>query len=347
MKKEVEKKVFYKKRKKWPWILLIVFIILILAGAAFGLFINKTLATPAGTNTEAKIFSVDAGSGNAKIATDLKSQGLIKYPWLFLGYIRYKNFNNKMQVGKYELKSTMTISEIADILSQGKVKENQVTFPEGFTIDQMAKRLEEQNIVKAADFKKATKVYYPFRFLDDRPRVNNLEGFLFPDTYKFTLDATADNIVEKMLNNFDKKLTDQMRQDIKKTNMNIYEVITMASIIEKEVPNLEDQKIVAGIFYKRWNSDMPLQSCATLQFILKTNKKIFSQADTQVASPYNTYLHKGLPPGPICNPGLLAIEAAIYPSKTDYLYFLSASNGRTIFAKTYEEQLANQEKYLK
>jgi UPF0755 protein len=110
---------------------------------------------------------------------------------------------------------------------------------------------------------------------------------------------------------------------------------------------LEDQKIVAGIFYKRWNSDMPLQSCATLQFILKTNKKIFSQADTQVASPYNTYLHKGLPPGPICNPGLLAIEAAIYPSKTDYLYFLSASNGRTIFAKTYEEQLANQEKYLK
>ncbi len=347
MKQELDKNVFHKKRRKWPWILMAIFIILIGAGVAFGFFVNKTLTTPAGNSNEAKIFTIEQGSGNTKIATDLKNQGLIEYPWLFLGFIRYKNLNNKMQVGKYELKDTMTISEIADILSQGKIAENQVTFPEGFTIDQMARKLEEQKIVKAADFKKATKVYYPYRFLDDRSKVNTLEGFLFPDTYKFTLDATTDSIVEKMLNNFDKKLTGQMREDIKKTNMNIYEVITTASIIEKEVPNLEDQKVVAGIFYKRWNSDMLLQSCATLQYILKTNKKIFSQADTQIASPYNTYLHKGLPPGPICNPGISAIEAAIYPTKTDYLFFLSAKDGKTIFAKTYEEQLANQEKYLK
>ena len=129
--------------------------------------------------------------------------------------------------------------------------------------------------------------------------------------------------------------------------MNIYEIVTLAPIIEKEVSSPEDQKVVAGVFYKRWNSNMPLQSDATLEYILKTNKKIFSQKDTQVESPYNTYLHKGLPLGPICNPGLFAIDAAIYPQKTDYLYFLSASNGKTIFAKTYEEQLANQAKYLK
>lgn len=347
MKQEIDKNVLQKKRRKWPWILLIIFIILIVTGVAFGFFVNKALVAPAGNSNEAKIFTIEPGSGNAKIAMNLKEQGLIKYPWLFLGFIQYKNINNKMQTGKYELKDTMTISEIADILSQGKVAENQVTFPEGFTIDQMAKRLEEQNIVKAADFKKAAKVYYPYRFLDDRPKKNNLEGFLFPDTYNFTLDATADNVVEKMLLNFDEKLTDKMRDDIKKTNMNIYEVVTMASIIEKEVISPEDQKMVAGIFYKRWNSDMPLQSCATLQYILKTNKKVFSVADTQVESPYNTYLNKGLPPGPICNPGISAIEAAIYPTKTDYLFFLSDKDGKTIFAKTYEEQLANQEKYLK
>jgi UPF0755 protein len=336
----------YKKRKKWPWILLIIFLVLIIASVSFGFFINHELKTPVG-GSNTKIFSIEQGFGNAKIAEDLKTQGFIKYPWLFLGYIRYKNLNNKMQAGKYEITSDMTIPEIADILSSGKVKENQVTFPEGYNIEQMAQRLDEQKIVKAADFKKACKKYYPFEFLNDRPKNQNLEGFLFPDTYKFSLNITADDVVEKMLLNFDEKLDSKMRGNIKKTNMNIYEIITVASIIEKEVSNSEDRKIVAGIFYKRWNSDMSLQSCATLQYILKTNKKIFSIADTQVNSPYNTYINKGLPPGPICNPGLSAIEAAIYPKKTDYLYFLSDKDGKTIFAETYDEQLANQAKYLK
>lgn len=342
-----EKTVFYKKKRRWPWILLTIFILLIGSAITFAFFVNYALNKPAGTNNQEKIFTIGAGSGIQKIAVDLEDQNLINYSWLFVGYARYKNLSDKMQVGQYGLRSTMTIPEITDILSAGQIKENQVTFPEGFTISQMTERLEEQNIIKASDFKKATKKYYPFEFLNDRPKEQNLEGFLFPDTYKFSLDVVADDIVEKMLLNFDQKLTSKMRKDIKeKTNTNIYEIITMASIIEKEASSDKDRKIIAGIFYKRWNEGKPLQSCATLQFILKTNKRRFNYKDTQTESSYNTYLHKELPPGPICNPGLGAIKAAIYPKKTDYLYFLSTKDGETIYAETYEEQTANEKKYL-
>lgn len=334
-----------KSRRKIWFLVIVLFLILIAAGTG-GFFINRAIREPLSSDNQEKIFSVEKGQGAWEIANNLSRAQLIRHPWLFVGYLWYRNLNRNIQVGKYSLRPNMTIPEIADILSQGKIKEIKITFPEGFSIEQMAQRLEEHHLVSANDFKKATKKYYPYRFLDDRPKNQDLQGFLFPDTYNFTLDTTADEIVEKMLLNFDRHLDNKLRDDIKKTNMNIYEIVTMASIVEKEASGPLDQKIVAGIFYRRWNSGKPLQSCATLAYILKSNKRRFSYADTQVKSPYNTYLHKGLPPGPICNPGLSAIKAAIYPQKTDYLYFLSTKEGKTIYAKTYEEQLANEKKYL-
>jgi len=336
------------RRKKSPKIIFFLvglFLILTCLISAY-FFIDYNLKRPFSLENKKEIFIIQQGESLNLIAQNLNKKGIIKYPWLFIGYCWYHNLNKKIQVGKYWLSPKMTIPEIADILSQGKVAEIKITFPEGYTIDQMANTLEEKGIVKAEEFKKAAEKYYPFEFLNDRPPKQNLEGFLFPDTYQFSLETKADEIVEKMLLNFDRKLDSRLRQDIKKTNMNIYEIVTMASIIEKEVSDFQDQRIVAGIFYRRWNSGLPLQSCATLAYILKTNKKRFSYKDTQTESPYNTYLNKGLPPGPICNPGLSAIKAAIYPQKTDYLYFLSTPEGKTIFAKTYEEQVLNEKKYL-
>jgi len=192
-----------------------------------------------------------------------------------------------------------------------------------------------------------------FSFLIDKPENLSLEGYLFPDTYRLFASSTPEEIIIKMLSNFDKKLTPEMRADIKASGKTIHEIITMASIIEKEAPiyaqtDSEAAKIISGIFWNRIKIGMGLQSDASLSYIYNDNKPIHSGEELEVDSLYNTYKYRGLPPGPIANPGLIAIKAAIYPSETNYYYFLTTLDGSAIYyAKTYEEHLRNKYKYLK
>lgn len=334
------------RKKRWPKILLIILAVFILIMISAVVYIDMSFYSSNNKNQEEKVFSVSEGMGNLDIAHKLSGEGFIKNYWSFVIYTKYKGISSKMKVGKYSIAPGMNVAEIADLISSGKQKEYEVTILEGLNLDEIAKHFEEQKIVSAKDFLDACNKKYDFDFLKDKPNKNSLEGFIFPDTYTIKVDTSASDIVETMLSNFDKKLTPDMRDQMKRNNMTIYDTVIMASIVEKEVNTDEDRKIVAGIFYKRLNEDMSLQSDVTLKFALKTNKTTFSIEDTKVASPYNTYQNKGLPPGPICNPGLSSIMAAIYPQKTDYLYFLADKNGQTIYAKTYEEQLKNQEKYL-
>lgn len=192
-----------------------------------------------------------------------------------------------------------------------------------------------------------------FAFLQDKPAYYSLEGYLFPDTYRFFASSSPDEIITKILENFDKKLTPDLRAEIKKQGRSIFEIITMASIIEKEAPinyqtgNSEDAKIISGIFWKRLRQDQALQSCATLAYVLGENKPQYSEADTRVDSPFNTYAHRGLTPAPIANPGLLAIKAAISPIDSDYQYFLTPAGSKDIiFSRTYEEHLDKKHRYL-
>lgn len=227
---------------------------------------------------------------------------------------------------------------------------------EGWRNADIAKELATLDLVSIPQFTAVTKLDYSgkFDFLSDKPQSTDLEGYLYPDTYRVYASSTADEIIMKMLTNFDNKLTPQMRADIKSQGKTINEIITMASLIEKEAPisyrtgKLDDAKIVSGIFWNRIKSGQALQSCATLAYVLGINKSQYSEADTKIDSPYNTYENPGLPPGPIANPGILAIEAAIYPIKTNYNYFLTPSGSQElIFARTYEEHLQNKNKYLK
>ena len=192
-----------------------------------------------------------------------------------------------------------------------------------------------------------------FSFLQDKPKYYGLEGYLFPDTYRFFQDASADEIITKMLENFDRKLTPKMRADIAAQGKSIFQIVTMASIIEKEAPidyatgDNYDARVISGIFWNRLKTGQALQSCATLAYALGENKPQYSEADTKVDSPFNTYLNHGLPPAPIANPGILAIEAAIYPVASDYNFFLTPSGTKKIiFSKTYQEHLINKQKYL-
>jgi UPF0755 protein len=190
-----------------------------------------------------------------------------------------------------------------------------------------------------------------FDFLNQKKPLQNLEGYLFPDTYRIYASSTVEELVVKMLDNFNNKLTPKMLADITAQGKTLPQIIIMASIIEKEAPfygkDNNDAKIVSGIFWNRINNNQALQSDATLSYIFRDGKPSHSGEELNNSSPYNTYKYRGLPPGPICNPGLLAIEAAIYPTKTDYNYFLTAQDGNIYYAKNYNDHLQNKYKYLK
>ncbi len=210
------------------------------------------------------------------------------------------------------------------------------------------------------DYRKNTNLSEPkdfslqFDFLADKPSYYSLEGYLFPDTYRIYTDAILEEVVLKMLDNFGKKLTPQMRADIEKQGRTIYQIVIMASLIEKEAPinnndpENRDAYIISGIFWDRLKIGQALQSDATLSYILSDNQPQHSGQELEVDSLYNTYKYRGLPPGPICNPGLVALEAAIYPIYTDYNYFLTPKDSKeVIYAVNYEEHLQNKYKYLK
>jgi len=187
-----------------------------------------------------------------------------------------------------------------------------------------------------------------YEFLKDKPKQVGLEGYLFADTYRFRPSSSPKEVIIKLLDNFDQQLNTKMRQDIEQQGRTIYQIITMASLLEKEVKTEQDMKIVADIFWRRIKNGQRLESCATLAYILGQNKPQYSFEDTRINSPYNTYINSGLPPGPIGSPSLKAIKAAIYPTPNNYNFFLSRpDNGETIFSRNFEEHKVNKAKFLK
>jgi len=337
--------------KYLKYTILIIIIIPIIAILNY----KYAVKSPFNTRGESLVFVVKKGDGVRQIAANLQSAKLINSNLFFNIYARNNNLATKFQAGEYELSAKLSMSEIADILANGKAirKEKEVKFIEGWTTREMDAYLAKTNIIKAGELldysqKEVSNLRTNYDFLNDLPANATLEGFLFPDTYKINENAKLDSIIKKMLGNFNGKLTEEMRADIKKQGKSLYEIVTMASLIEKEVKSYDDKRMVSGIFWNRIKNGQALESCATLAFILGVNKKQYTYEDTKVDSPYNSYMNRGLPPGPISNPGINAIKAAIYPIENDYVYFLSRfDNGETVFSKTYDEHLRNKAKYLK
>lgn len=234
-----------------------------------------------------------------------------------------------------------------------------ITILEGWTNQDIAQYFEDKarwSKGEVLDYigSASTTAFYQnkFDFLDKDQKIKSLEGYLFPDTYRIFASSTISEVVDKMLGNFDKKLTPEMRSDIIKQGKTISDIVIMASIIEKEAPfyagnDNSAAKIVSGIFWNRIKNGQALQSDATLSYIYKDNKPSHSGEELNNPSLYNTYKYRGLPPGPICNPGLLSLEAAIYYTDTDYNYFLTAPDGSIYYAKTFAEHSKNIYKYLK
>ena len=303
-----------------------------------------------GTDKTIITFEIKKGQGNAAIAENLQEKGIIAHKFYFYYYVYSNKLTNKIMPGIYLLGGNLTIPEVAHIITNPEAQALKITFPEGLTAKEMAEVLKKNGFDGDEFWRLTNNIPDSFRkryaFLTDS-KVHSLEGYLFPDTYFFKRDLTAEQIVQKMLNNFENKLDEVLWAEIKKQNKNLADVIILASIVEKEVPSENDMKIVAGIFENRLELNMPLQSDATLSYLFEDKIDSHTIEQTKIVSPYNTYSNKGLPPGPIANPGMQAILAVINPQKTAYNFFLTAKEGnekKVYYAKTYEEHLFNKQK---
>ena len=288
----------------------------ILAGNFWLFFLPAPKDFPPG-----KTVMIEKGTGLAEISGMLKEEGLVRSKYGFALYARILNKSKKIKYGKYLFNEPVSVFALTSRLAKGEFgfKPVKVVIPEGLTAKEIAELF--------GDFENFDKK----EFLE---KTAGLEGYLFPDTYLFLPGAETEQIIGTMRDNFQKKAGD-VGQDI----------VIMASLIEKEVPDSGDRKIVSGILWKRLEIGMPLQVDAVFPYV--TGRRDVLSDDLKIDSLYNTYFYKGLPPGPISNPGLDAIEAARNPKESPYLYYLSGKDGKTHFAKTFAEHLENKEKYLK
>ncbi len=329
--------------------LITVILLAVIAISGF-LYFRSQIYYSHGANDTNVIFKIEKGEGNSEIASNLEDRGIISNKVYFWVYLRTHGLLNRIYPGEYLLNGKMTIPEVAMIITNSEKAYEKVLFVEGLTAKQMSEELGKHGF-DGEDFLSLVnnppkEIISQFPILADRPIGTSLEGFLFPDTFYFSKDATPEGILKKILDNTENKITSEVRNEIKSQEKTIYEIMTMASIIEREVASDVDRELVSGIFWNRIGIGQPLQSDATLTYILEDKKSQHSIEQTKIDSPYNSYENKGLPPGPIANPGYSSILAAINPEDTDYNYFLSDPNtGKTIFSVTFEEHVANKAKY--
>jgi UPF0755 protein len=308
------------------------------------------------------LVEIPEGTPSRGIADILEEEGIIRNGSIFAYYLKYKGLGRNFQAGTYEMKPGMEISEIITALAEGKtVKEEVVRFtiPEGYTAGKIIDMLSleygfsREELTTLLNSRKAIddaaeddRPVWAATAPSDREVKFLLEGYLFPETYELPKKATAEQAVRRMLRELDHKLT-QLPQGwearLAELNISFHELLTIASLIEREVRIDEERSLVAGVIYNRLRKDMPLQLDATIQYLFEEQKERIYEKDLKIESPYNTYLNSGLPPGPIASPGLKSIEAALHPETTKYLFYVTRKDGTGghLFAETYEQHLKN------
>jgi UPF0755 protein len=310
------------------------------------------LEQPAGNDDTPITFVVEAGETATDIAARLKEAGLVSDAELFRRYVQYHGLDAGIEVGEFTLRQTMTIPEIAQALQQGQRPEQTVTIQEGLRLEQIAAVVADQTAIAQDEFLAlATTGWrtsgFAFSFLADLPADVTLEGFLLPETYRLAEDATALDLLTRMLETFEARVTPEMRTAAANHGLNVYELVTLASIVEREAVLDEERPVIAGVYRNRLQDDWFLGACPTVQYAMGTPENWWPQFTleaTQIDSVYNTYRNLGLPPGPICSPGLASIQASAYPSETDYYFFLvdcTKNDGSHLFAATQEQHNHN------
>lgn len=311
---------------------------LIIGGLAV-LYLVFLLAPVSASPSPAKVVIVPPGSSAAEVGAQLRSEGLIRSAWAFKTYLRITGMARSLRPGEYLISPQESGYQIARRVWEGDTVKYRFTVPEGYTVAQIAALLEKNGLTDKQRFLDIAKEGdFPYPFLERRTDTRyQLEGFLFPDTYEVSRNMSPEEIIGMMLRRFAEVFKEDYVRRAEELGMSVYDVVTLASVIEKEAKKPEERSIVSSVFHNRLKRGMKLESCATVQYALGTVKQRLTVEDTRYPSPYNTYLHPGLPPGPISCPGEAAIRAALFPADTEYLYFVARPDGSHVFSRTLTE----------
>jgi len=341
------KKIFSKRGK----VVFIFVLFLVISIVVYGLWFVYQLFGVKGNTTE---FTIEGGWGVNEISMRLHEEGVVNSKFVFETYLYLRELEGQIKAGTYKIPS-VNLMTLAEFLTKGTPFTGvRVTLIEGWTLEQMAGELDKHGFDTAENFLKLvnkpktngfTEEIFPILYA--KPDTVDLEGYLFPDTYFFPADATSEQIISTMLTNLTLKLNEQIIRDTDARDLTFHDVLTMASIIEKEVRTPEDKRLVSGLLWKRIDEGIPLQVDSTVNYVTGGSKPAVSINETKIDSKFNTYLYKGLPPGPISNPGFSSIMAAIYPEDSPYYFYLSKPSGETVFSVTGVEHNAAKQKYLK
>jgi UPF0755 protein len=313
----------------------------LLCGLAWNIF--NYAAQPSGNDISEKIFIVLPGQHFKMIAVHLEETGIIRDSLRFKLFARFKGFDKRIKAGEYKLSTALSPKQVLEIMVSGKVALYRITIPEGYNLVQIAGIVSEMGLTDGPAFIRSANDTAIVKALG--VEADSLEGYLFPDTYHFPKGLPLDEIMGTMVNRFQEIFSTEWQERSRQMGMSIHQVVTLASIIEKETGAAFERPLIASVFHNRLAKGMRLSSDPTVIYGIKDFDGNLTRKHLKTANPYNTYLNKGLPPGPIANPGVAALEAALYPAETDYLYFVSKKDGTHHFSTSFKEHNRAVRKY--
>ena len=331
------KKIFIKSSAA---VLVIIFI-----SATLFFFDLKSYSTKNGAENKTfkVIFSIKSGQSLGLVAKNLEKNNLITSPIKFKILAKLMSMDKKIQAGEYKLVSTMTPMDILNAFVKGEVNLHKLTIPEGYSIKQIAEVLEKNNLCSKDEF--IEKAFDMEMVESLNINGESLEGYLFPETYFFSKNPSPENIINTMANRFFSIYTNEFQKRAEEINFTDHEIITLASIIEKETGAAKERKLISSVFHNRLKKRMKLETDPTVIYGIKNFNGNITRKDLRKKTPYNTYIIRGLPPGPIANPGIESIKAALYPAKTEFLFFVSKKDGTHYFSRTLREHNKAVRKY--
>ena len=331
------------KLKLFKLIIAILSLAVVAAGVWLGLDLNRFAHQAGGPDDNPVAFTIAPGESFNNLTSRLQTAGIIRSPLRFKLLARFKGADKRLQAGEYRLSAVMTPTQVLDTLVNGKVFLYRMTVPEGYTTEQIADEAARLDLADAQTFKQLATSPEEVHALGFE--ANTLEGYLFPDTYYFPKHAGAQRIITKMTQRFHAQFSPKWLRRAQELHLSVHQVVTLASIIEKETGDPSERPIISSVFHNRLKKKMRLESDPTVIYGIANFDGNLKRRHLTTPTPYNTYIIKGLPPGPIANPGRLALEAALYPAQTDYLFFVAKKDGTHFFSTNIEEHNRAVRKY--
>lgn len=340
---------------------LILFIIII----SIGWYFYTEIFTATAQDSEQVEFSITSGESVNVLANRLEEEGVIRSAWMFKKFITWKKIDRDIRQGTFTVERPITLARVVDALARPSVQERTITIIPGWDLRDIADYFEKEELFKKEDIEKivgksavdyrnstedypAQDEYLKYDVTNNKPWYVSFDGYLAPDTYRIFKDATLEDVIDKLIAERNSQFTSDMYRDIENSGRTLHDVITMASILEREVRREEDKKIVSDLFWRRYDMNWALQADSSVHYLTGKSGDVFTtKEDRESLSPWNTYKYPGLPIGPISNPSLESIMAAIYPTSNEYWYFLTTLDGEVKYAKTLEGHNANVAKYLR